>query len=271
MQAETDEQDCLAARVRLAACEEESLVAAAEGAFVTTATTTTASPDPPATPTDGELAPSDEPPSDQPPGAEHSMVREVTYGEPLVVEGLLSGDRDLLELTAGRVADRTGLVSGTAVVQLQELTDAIVSAASQHGFLIFDEEHRFWSHLSSAEASDVVAALGRLGFLLEPSEGWHAGRVPASMDLSMALAYAGLDARSIRNLPDSDELADLPRTIDVDAQAFLASYAPDLGLDHLVSSLGHRAEALGALWDEWGQIRPILLTEQRELVSDTGT
>ena len=260
LRAETAEASCLAARVRLAACEEAALVAVAEA----TVAAAQAAPAPGHVP----VAP-DQPIGDRHAATEHAVIRAVTYGEPLVVEGIIAGDKALLEVTAKRVADLTGLIAGQAVVQLQELVGAIISAASAEGFLIFDERHRFWAHLSSAEAADVVGALGRLGFMLEPSEGWHAGRVPSTMDLSMALAYAGLDARSIRNLPAQAELADLPRSIDVDAQAFLASRAPDLGLDHLVTSLGHRAETLGPLWNEWGQVRPILLSEQRDVLAAT--
>jgi hypothetical protein len=276
MRAETAEATCLAARVRLAACEEAALVAMAEAtvAAATAATSPVTMEHVPAgAPTNPDAGPwatgsVARPPVDVQQGStKRAAMRAVTYGQPLVIEGLIGGDRPLLELVAQRVADLTGLVSGQAVVQLQELVDAIISAASQDGFLIFDEHHRFWAHLSSAEAADVVSALGRLGFMLEPSEGWHAGRVPTALDLSMALAYAGLDARAIRGLPDKSELAELPRSIDVDAQAFLASRAPDLSLDHVVTSLGHRAETLGPLWNEWGQIRPILLSEQRELTA----
>ena len=52
----------------------------------------------------------------------------------------------------------------------------------------------------------AVRLYTRLGFQFEPAEGWHAGRSPTPMDLSMALAYAGLDARNMRDLPTTDEL-----------------------------------------------------------------
>ena len=79
----------------------------------------------------------------------------------------------------------------------------------------------------------------------------------------MALAYAGLDARNMRDLPGADALRELPRSIGVDARAFLAARAPDLTVDHMVQALGRRAAQLEPLWNEWGQVRPILLSERR--------
>ena len=72
----------------------------------------------------------------------------------------------------------------------------------------------------------MVNALARLGFIFEPTEGWHAGRAPAPSDLSMALAYAGLDARNMRHLPSADYLPALPGSIGADVRGCLAAHAP---------------------------------------------
>ncbi|HSM33562.1 MAG TPA: hypothetical protein VK987_05700, partial [Anaerolineae bacterium] len=157
-----------------------------------------------------------------------------------------------------------------AQLQLQELVDAIISVAAEEGFLIFDTDHPFWALLSSEEARDVVAALARLGFAFAPTEGWHAGRVPTPPDLSMALAYAGLDARNMRDLPSAEDLQLLPRSIGVDARAFLAAQAPGLAVDQLAAALGRRAERLELLWNEWGQVRPVLLSDRHDLGSLPG-
>jgi hypothetical protein len=154
--------------------------------------------------------------------------------------------------------------------QLQELVDAIGSAAGSAGYLLFDEGHPFWAHLSVEEARDVTAALARLGFRFEPAEGWHAGRAPMPADLAVALAYAGLDARRVRGLPSAEELRALPASIGVDARAFLAAGAPDLAMDQLVALLGPRAARLGPLWDVWGLARPVLLGPRRSLGSLSG-
>jgi hypothetical protein len=245
LHADQAEAACLDARVRLAACEEGTI---------------------------------------SPPGSEHATVfephaatgghavgiSESTAGPPLVIESMVSGDRLALELAAARMAEYTGLTPAESQLQLQELVDAIVAAAAHDGYLVFDTDHAFWSTLSFEEARDVIAALDRLGFVFEPSEGWHAGRAPAPSDLSMALAYAGLDARHMRDLPTAEDLLALPASIGVDARAFLAARAPELTVDNVVRALDRRAAPLEALWNEWGQVRPILLADRHSLGSVEG-
>jgi hypothetical protein len=245
IRAEQAEATCIDARVRLAACEEATRAPAAHA---------TATPDGPSAPTSGQVA----------------GLRIVERSSPLVIESMVSGDRRALELAAVEVAAHTGSSPAEAQLQLQELVDAIISVAAEEGFLIFDTDHPFWALLSSEEARDVVAALARLGFAFAPTEGWHAGRVPTPPDLSMALAYAGLDARNMRDLPSAEDLQLLPRSIGVDARAFLAAQAPGLAVDQLAAALGRRAERLELLWNEWGQVRPVLLSDRHDLGSLPG-
>ena len=245
LRADQAEAACLDARVRLAACEEGASAAQEDNqasVFEPHAAT----------------------------GGHAVAVTEAGQGPPLVIESMVSGDRLALELAAAHIAENTGLSPAEVQLQLQELVDAIISAASEDGFLAFDTSHPFWSGLTFEEARDVVAALARLGFIFEPSEGWHAGRAPAPSDLSMALAYAGLDARNMRDLPSVDDLLELPRSIGVDARAFLAAQAPDLTIDHVVPMLGRRADQLEPLWNEWGQVRPVLLSDRHALGSVPG-
>lgn len=243
--AETAESDCLDARVQLASCEEQGSVPEAGAA---------ADPDHRDTATEGPAA----------------AISPNSGREPLVIESMVSGDRLALELAADQVVEHTGMEPTQARLQLQELVDAIVSVASAEGFLLFDTDHPFWSALSSEESRDVIGALARLGFQLEPSEGWHAGRSPSPLDLSMALAYAGLDPRNMRDLPSADALRVLPRSISINARALLAVQAPDLAVDHIVHLLERRALQLEPLWDAWGQVRPILLSPRRDLSSLSG-
>ena len=245
MRAEAAEAGCLDARVRLATCEERLMA--------------------PADPGHADMAPST---PGQPPAAAGSPVGtigQIPHGEPLVIESMVSGDRRALELAATAIAEHGQLSPAAIRVQLQELVDAIASVAGQEGFLLFDPGHPFWSNLTVDEARDVLAALARLGFRFEPAEGWHAGRAPTPSDLSLALAYAGLDARNVRGLPSAADLRTLPSSIGIDARAFLAAFAPDLAMDQLVRLLEVRAVKLGPLWDAWGLVRPILLSPRRSL------
>jgi hypothetical protein len=245
IRAEAAEASCLDARVRLAACEERLLAASQPG--------------------DPDVAPS---PAGQPRAVAGSSVGTIgksPHGEPLVIESMVSGDRRALELAATAIAEHVQLSPAAIRVQLQELVDAIASVAGQEGFLLFDPAHQFWSNLTADEARDVLAALTRLGFRFEPAEGWHAGRAPTPSDLSLALAYAGLDARNVRGLPSAAELRTLPSSIGIDARAFLAAFAPDLAMDQLVRLLEVRAVKLAPLWDAWGLVRPVLLSPRRSL------
>ena len=245
LRADQAESACLDARVRLAACEEEA-----------------SAPEVPPMATVFE-----------PHGATggHAVaISDSGVGSPLVIESIVSGDRVALELAAARIAEQTGLSPAEIQLQLQELLDAVVSAAAEDGFLTFDTGHPFWAGLSFEEARDVINALARLGFIFEPHEGWHAGRAPAPSDLSMALAYAGLDPRNMHDLPTADDLRALPASIGVDARAFLGAHAPELTVDNVVRALGRRASELESLWNEWGQVRPTLLSDRHSLGSVPG-
>lgn len=244
LRADQAEAACLDARVRLAACEEAAQAPAPAAADVFEPHANT--------------------------GGHAVAIAEASAGAPLVIESILSGDRVALELAAARISEHTGRSPAEEQLQLQELVDAVVSSAAEDGYLLFNQAHSFWAGLTFEEGRDVVDALARLGFIFEPAEGWHAARAPAPSDLSMALAYAGLDARNMRDLPSADDLRVLPASIGVDARGFLAAHAPELSVDNIVRALGRRAGALEQLWNEWGQVRPILLSDRHSLGSVEG-
>jgi hypothetical protein len=239
-QAEAAEAACLDARVRLAACEEGQATLERAG---------------PATVFDPHAAT----------GGHAIALSDTRVGGPLVIEAIVSGDRVALARAAAAIAGHGGLTPAEAQLQLQELVDAILSVASTEGYLTFHEDHPLWAHMTDEEAILVIAALARLGFHLEPAEGWQGGRAPGPADLSVALGYAGLDPRHMRALPSAEELRALPHSIDVDGRSFLSERAPDLTVDHMVRVLERRAAELEPLWDAWGQVRPILLSERASL------
>lgn len=265
IRAESAEVACLEARSRLAACEEaetgpSARVRSAPGAPELPAGGPGRSP---ATAPGHPLAPI-------PPQASPSQRILVGQGGRLVMEAILWGDRAALVEAAAEIAERTGGQARSVTLQVKALADALSACATARGYISVDRQHPFWSRLSEEEARDIMRAFADMGFRVEPGMGWLGGRAPVSKDLSVALAYAGIDPRTIRHMLPSDELAALPDRVGVDAVAMLAAEAPDLSLERLVALLEERSLPLSELWDAWGQIRPVLLAQTARLPAGDG-
>jgi hypothetical protein len=256
VRAEAAAAACLEARVRLASCEEAAAAgvpgaragAPGPGAMLPERGDAPAGPQPPS-----GNATSPRGPAPRPPGAPPRQAG------PLVIEALLHRDRGVLAGTADALAEHTGRSVAESAMRLQELVEAIFLTATERGYVSVDPRHPLWARLSSDEARDVLRALGDLGFHVHPADGWRGGRVPVAAEVAMALAYAGIDGRGWRHPLGPGELRSLPDGVRLDADALLRSEAPDLALDRLVTLLGPHAEALGPLWEDWSQVRPILL------------
>ena len=91
--------------------------------------------------------------------------------------------------------------------------------------------------------------------------------MPTANDLVMALAYAGRDPRMLRGMPSPDDMRSLPESVRVVTLDLLAQHAADLTLAQMLEVLGPRAEGFGELWDDWGRIRPVLLSEAGALAA----
>ena len=139
--------------------------------------------------------------------------------------------------------------------------DGLTTAAVDAGRLTFDHHHPLWSQFNEEQCRTIARALRDLGFRFDPREGWYGGRAPSSPDLALALAYAGFDVRRMRRLPAGAELRELPSSVAVSTLEFVAAAAPDLSVGQVMRLLGHGAEPLSDLWDDWGQLRPLLLQE----------
>ncbi|MEA2622347.1 MAG: hypothetical protein QOH61_1257 [Chloroflexota bacterium] len=185
---------------------------------------------------------------------------------PLVVEALVLGDRDLLRAVSAELSNLTGHPPSHFLLLLQELLDAVRAVAGERRFLAFEDSHPLWSQFNGDERAAIVGALSDLGFRYDPEEGWYGGRVPGTSEMAMALAYAGHDPRTIRRQLSATELRDLPQSVAVAPLSCLAALAPELTLAQLFELLGPRADSLGALWDDWGRLRPLLLTEASSFV-----
>jgi hypothetical protein len=182
--------------------------------------------------------------------------------EPLVAERFFQGDRVVLRWLARELSELTGRPPSHFLLLLQELVEAVQVAAAERRFLVFDSENPLWGQFSQAECRTISSALSDLGFRYDPRDGWYGGRVPNGNDLAIAIAYAGFDARRVRGLPNTSAgFRDLATSISVAPLELIREFAPDLTIRQLVEILGARADALDDLWDDWGRLRPLLLTE----------
>jgi len=59
----------------------------------------------------------------------------------------------------------------------------------------------------------------------------------------------------------------LPASVRVVTLDLLSQYAADLALPQMLEVLGSRAEGFGELWDDWGRIRQVLLSEADALAA----
>jgi len=190
------------------------------------------------------------------PDDERIMLREA--GRQPVIYRLLEGDRETMTRIVDAAA-RTPDEQRQLQLDLSGLVDAIVAGAIEQAFLDFPPSHRFWGGLTRVESREVAVGLAGLGYRFDGLGGFDGGRVPSARDLSLAVGYAGLDPRRIRQWPTEAESRELYRGVTVAADEYLASMAPELSLSELVGLLGRRSETLADLWNQWGHVRPLLM------------
>ncbi len=186
----------------------------------------------------------------------------------LVAEYVFEGDRATLALVAQRLSDITGGTASHFLLLLHELVEDVADIASRRGFLAFNRDHPLWSQFGVDECRTIVTALSNLGFRIDPDGGWTNSRAPATADLAMALSYAGYDRRAVRWLSTpGNTTRDLAGSLAISPLDCLANLAPDLTVGQLIELLGPPADSLGELWDEWGHLRPLLLSTHDALAA----
>jgi hypothetical protein len=253
VRAEAAAHECIEARQRQAVCEEETGATLTSGAI-------------------GALLAIDTLGADAEPEDGHGRVRTTADGVspkqvalavgPLLAELLFEGDRAVMSWLANELAELGSRPPSHYLLQLQELLDAVELAAADRQYLVFDARHPMWGQFSQAECRIIAGALSDLGFRKDPRDGWRDGRVPAANDLAIALAYAGFDARRVRAMPTTTQSCrELASGISLSPLELVRDLAPELTIRELVEVLGRRADALDDLWDDWGRLRPLLLTE----------
>jgi hypothetical protein len=245
--AETAEEACVAAREAVAACQEEAARAAAG--------TAPAEADAAQVPVGAALAyMGDES------GGPMATPMASRAGEDAAIIRLLRGDREVLTRTVERLAGDDAAERRRWQVGIAALLEALVARTIEASAFDYPSDHPFWGMFSRAQCRDISGALSSLGYRHDGFGNWADDRVPSQRDLSLAVGYAGLDPMRIRTWPNEEEMRDLLRDVTVAADEYVWEAAGSLSLGELISLLGRRADALTELWNEWGTIRPVLLS-----------
>jgi hypothetical protein len=227
--------------------EPVAVAAATASASVSAAASTAPSAVPPASPPAGES----EPPSD-------GLVIDLRSPDPQVIVRLMRRDGRILRLLADRLAGPDAAARSRWGLLLSSFVDAIAAKAIDDACLAFPAENPFWRQFTPAEAREVARGLAALGFRYDGFGAFADGRVPAHRELAMAVGATGLLPARVRFWPKPEGAAELYRGVSASGDVFIATRAPGLTLGELVRLLGHRAELLADLWNEWPRVRPLL-------------
>jgi hypothetical protein len=253
--AESAEEACVAAREAVAACEEASAAAAA-AAVIRHARPAGAGRAGQAA-TDTEIAAAAAAESD---GLHDDEAMGSRAGEDAAIIRLLRGDREVMPRIVARLGGEDPEEQRRWRTLLSGLIEALVARSIEAASFDFPTDHPFWGPFSRAQSRDIAAALASLGYRHDGFGGWADERVPSQRDLSLAVGYAGFDPMRIRHWPAEGEMVDLLRDVTVAADEYIWEAAGALTLGELVSLLGRRADGLTDLWNDWGAVRPLLLS-----------
>lgn len=243
--AESAEEACIAAREALAACQEAATILAASGRRSS----------PPTVPPPGRALPVGESPDEDP-----SMASRA--GEDAVIIRLLRGDREAMNRLVARLGGDDVAERRRWQRSIGELLEAFVARSIEASAFDFPTAHPFWGAFTKLQCRDIAGGLSSLGYRHDGFGAWADDHMPTRRDLTLAVGYAGLDPMRIRHWPSEAEMRDLLKEVTVAADEYIWEAAGALTLGELVSLLGRRADGLTELWNEWGVVRPMLLSAE---------
>jgi hypothetical protein len=204
------------------------------------------------------------PPSELPPDENRSptdwLVIDIRSPEPQVVIRLMRRDGRILGALVDRLAGADPAARRHWQLLLSNFVDSVAAAAIDDGCLEFPADNPFWSQFTTLESRETARGLAALGFRFDGFAAFVDGRVPGQRDLALAVSSTGLLPARVRHWPRPDEAAELFNGVRASTDTFIAARAPALTLGELVRLLGHRAELLADLWNEWPAIRPLLFS-----------
>jgi hypothetical protein len=179
--------------------------------------------------------------------------------EPAILR-LLRGEPDVVAAVVDELAGSDDVKRQRWQMTLGAFVEAVIARAIEESALTFPVDHPFWGSFTLPQNRDILSALSSLGYRFDGLGGWVDDRIPGQRDLSLAVGYAGLDPMRIRHWPNESETYELLRHVSVAADEYLAETAGGLTLGELVDALGRRADELTDLWNEWGRVRPLLVS-----------
>jgi hypothetical protein len=210
------------------------------------------------------IGPPSGPPVEAPPDENRSptdwLVVDIRLPEPQVVIRLMRRDGRILAALVDRLAGADPTARRCWQLLLSTFVDSVAAAAIDDGCLVFPADNPFWSQFSADESRETARGLAALGFRFDGFSAFVDGRVPTHRDLSLAVGSTGLLPARVHYWPKPDEAAHLFNGARASTDTFIASRAPALTLGELVRILGHRAELLADLWNEWPTVRPLLFS-----------
>jgi hypothetical protein len=253
--AESAEEACVAAREAVAVCE-EAATAAAEAASHSAERLPLETSDETELETETAAAAT----ASGPPTLEDDEAMGSRAGEDAAIIRLLRGDREILPRIVARLGGDDPDEERRWRGLLADLVEALVARSIEAAAFDFPAQHPFWGLFTRAQNRDIAAALASLGYRHDGFGDWADERAPSQRDLSLAVGYAGQDPMRIRKWPTEAEMGELLREVTVAADEYVWEAAGALTLGELVSLLGRRADGLTDLWNEWGSVRPLLLS-----------
>lgn len=188
------------------------------------------------------------------------LVVDLRASEPQVVTRLMRRDGRTLNGLVERLAGTDPAARRRWGLLLSNFVDSVAAAAIEDACLEFPQGNPFWGQFTVAQSREIVRGLAALGFHFDGFSAFVDDRVPSHRDLAMAVGSADLLPARVRYWPTPDDAAQLFSGVSAAGDAFIASRAPALTLGELVRLLGRRAELLAELWNEWAQLRSLLLS-----------
>ena len=187
------------------------------------------------------------------------MRRRPTHGTQL--ERMLRGDHRAMVEVVDAIAGEDSRQRRNWELLLGGLVEAMADIAVRESVIDLPMGTAFWDMFTIEQCRRIVAALASMGYHYDGVAGWADTRVPAYVDLTRALADAGVEPRRLRSWPNQSEIATLFVGARPAPDELLPAAGPDYGAADMQALLGDRAAGLADLWSTWEAIRPALLAE----------